>query len=161
MRGFVESAMKKLLLSSLLILTQAGCSQADQDCGQLPEDEAVGNAGCLIQRGEAVLLVQQQVSGAWGLPGGTAKAGERAACTAARETLEETGLGVEVNRHLQTLENGFHIFHCNVAEATSFEPRDSLEIRQAAWKTAEERRELDWRFPRGHAQLEALLELRE
>lgn len=149
--------MSKLRLSGLCLMVPVAFGQAAVDCGQLAQDTRVGNAGCLIRRDDAVVLVQQQITGRWALPGGTAEAGERAACTAARETREETGMTVQVQHHLATQDNGFHIFYCIAAESASLEPKDKLEIRRAAWKTAEERRELEWRFPQYQQHTEALI----
>ena len=56
-----------------------GCSVAPADCDQLPQDHAVGNAGCLVVVDGSALLVQQRLGGGWSIPGGTAEPGERAA----------------------------------------------------------------------------------
>ncbi len=143
----------------LALLALVACSPVQPDCGQLPAAEAIGNAGCLIKRDDAVVLVQQRVSGLWALPGGTAESGERAACTAARETREETGLQVQVREHLETLDNGFHLFRCDVVGEERLQPADALEISQAAWKTAADRTQLEWRFPQFQPQVERLMEV--
>ena len=139
----------------------SGCTTPSPDCAQLEQDQAVGNAGCLVLRPGAVLLVQQRLGGAWGIPGGTAEPGERAACTAARETREETGLEVRVLEHLQVMDNGFHIFRCEVAIAAALAPVDGLEIQAAAWIPHDERPSLPWRFPAQRAPVEALIQALE
>jgi len=150
--------MKDKRWLALWVLGVAGCSSGGTDCGQLAEDLLVGNAGCLISRPGAVLMVQQQLSGSWALPGGTSESGERAACTAIRETQEETGLAVHATEHLITLENGFHIYRCEVPEDAPLQTRDGFEIRDVAWKSAAERAELLWRFPEFRDRTEALMQ---
>ena len=144
-----------------LLFGLLGCAAQQQDCGQLEQDQAMGNAGCLIVQGDRLLLVQQQLGGTWGIPGGTADAGERAACTAARETQEETGLTVRVREPLQVLDNGFHIYRCDVDEGGVPQPRDSVEIRAAAWFDAAQRQNLPWRFPAQRGPTEALIQALE
>lgn len=131
------------------------------DCAQLPADARVGNAGCLVVRSGAVLMVQQRLSGGWALPGGTAENGERAACTAARETREETGLTVQVQQHLLTLDNGFNIFRCNYTGEQAPAPQDRMEIRGVAWHDARQRAALSWRFDAQRDQIEALMRQQE
>ena len=153
--------MDKLLKSSMLLAAGVGlmaCADPPQDCGQLPVDVSTGNAGCLVVDGERWLLVQQRLGEAWAIPGGTAQAGERAACTAARETREETGIEVRVTARLAVLDNGFHVYACVAPEGVPPLPRDVHEIRAAAWKSPAERQQLDWRFPAQPAQLQRLLQ---
>lgn len=144
-----------------LLFGLLGCAAQTQDCGQLEQDQAVGNAGCLIVQGGKVLLVQQQLGGSWGIPGGTADAGERAACTAARETQEETGLAVRVLEPLQVLDNGFHIYRCAVDAGALPLPPDSVEIRATGWFDALQRQNLPWRFPAQRGPTEALIQALE
>lgn len=134
------------------------CTAIEQDCGQLPQDLAAGNAGCLITRPGAVVMVQQQLSGTWAIPGGTAEPGERAACTAARETAEETGFKVNVVEPLVVLDNGFHIYRCDVDPNTEPHRIDALEIRDVQWKSALERAQIEWRFPQYQEVTEALIQ---
>lgn len=63
-----------------------------------PEKPIVG-VGALIRDGEMYLLIRRASepdAGLWSIPGGLVEVGERAAEAAAREALEETGLGVEI-----------------------------------------------------------------
>ena len=71
-----------------------------------------GNAGCLIKIDDEMLVVRHRQTNKLSPPGGTAKKGETAQCTAHRETWEETGVEVRVQRLLKSFDNQFHLFHC-------------------------------------------------
>lgn len=71
-------------------------------------------AACLIKTGSKVLLVQHRLSGKLDFPGGGLVEDESLACTAHRETWEETGFNVEVKEYLSTTVNGLVIFGCHV-----------------------------------------------
>jgi ADP-ribose pyrophosphatase YjhB (NUDIX family) len=136
------------------------------DCDQLVEDRRVGNAGCLVARPGAVAMVQQRFGGGWGLPGGTAEAGERAVCTAIRETGEEIGQKITATRWLHTLPHGFHIYLCAVAadavaEDAGLVPQDLVEVKAAAWMDRQQRAAMTWRFPKDHAVVEQLIQQHE
>lgn len=127
------------------------------DCRQAPDDHLVGNAGCVLVKGTRVLMVQQRLTGRWGVPGGTAEDDERAVCTAARETREETGLKVRVERHLMTLDDSFHLFRCSYEGEQKLDPQDMFEIRAVDWQDARQRAALSWRFPSQRKKLEVLM----
>jgi len=149
------------LLSRVLCAVLCGCltscSGKTEDCGQLPADTSVGNAGCVVMQGDALAMVQQRRDDSWSIPGGTEESGERAACTAARETHEETGLQVRPLKLLRVLDNGFHVYWCAAEGSTQLKPIDWLEIKGAAWKRLPERDQLTWRFPAEKPLLEALI----
>jgi len=135
------------VLSALLWLT--ACHSPPSDCNDLPDDQAVGNAGCLLLSDDRLLMVQQR-TGRWSTPGGTAEPGERAVCTAQRETREETGLQVNAIRLLRVLDNGFHVYLCTAPQLSSeqdFQPMDQLEIQAVQWQSREQRQALHWRYP--------------
>jgi 8-oxo-dGTP diphosphatase len=72
-------------------------------CGFVNYENPVPAAGCLVERGDAVLLVQRRFepnAGGWTLPAGFIEWGETPKQAAARETAEETGLRVRVGRLL-------------------------------------------------------------
>ena len=71
-------------------------------------------AACLIKTGKDVLLVEHRLSGKLDFPGGTLDDNESLACTAHRETWEETGFNVEVSAYLSTTSNGLVLFGCNL-----------------------------------------------
>ena len=58
-----------------------------------PKVPLVG-VGCIVVRGDGQLLMVQNHGGVWSTPGGHLDFGEMPAECAARETLEETGIGV-------------------------------------------------------------------
>lgn len=110
------------------------------------------NAGCLIVVRENVLWMQQK-SGLWALPGGTNESGESAQCTARRETMEETGLRVEVGPLLREYPNGFHLYRCRpqvVPESNvlpALQPQDTMEVHTVAWVPVGQIMTLPMRFP--------------
>ncbi|MBA53767.1 MAG: hypothetical protein CMK89_04870 [Pseudomonadales bacterium] len=136
----------RYFLATLFPLVLVACQHTPSDCGELPDDVHVGNAGCMIIHDQKVLMVQQRVSGKWSLPGGTAESGERAACTAQRETREETGLEVSLKHKILTLQNGFHLYRCAAESIDDAGSVDRLEI--ADWKFFDdrERKDIPWRF---------------
>ena len=70
-------------------------------------------AACLIKTKDKVLLVKHRLSGKLDFPGGGLHENETVACTAHRETWEETGFNVEVTQYLSTTPNGLVIFGCD------------------------------------------------
>ena len=154
--------MRFMNLNSCLLLVSAlavsACQHTVNDCDQLPYDSTVGNAGCLIIKQDKLLMVQQRINGLWALPGGTAEQGERAACTAQRETREETGLDVAVGDKLITLENGFHLYRCHALHDQLAEALDRVEITGWEWLNREQRSQLPWRFAEQHGLIDGLVQ---
>ncbi|WP_080104317.1 NUDIX domain-containing protein [Stenotrophomonas maltophilia] len=109
---------------------------------------------CVMRSGERMLLVQD-VTSRWQLPGGTAEHGELPQHTAIREALEETGLVVATTDLLDD-EAGVHVFACRALEPVQVQgnavnlldaPHLGREIIQARWATRDEARQLRTRFP--------------
>ncbi|WP_394223645.1 NUDIX hydrolase [Alteromonas gracilis] len=71
-------------------------------------------AACLIKANQHVLLIEHRLSGKLDFPGGGLLDGESIACTAHRETWEETGFNVEIAQYLSTTPNGLVLFGCNL-----------------------------------------------
>jgi 8-oxo-dGTP pyrophosphatase MutT (NUDIX family) len=71
-------------------------------------------AACLVKTNNKVLLVEHRLSGKLDFPGGGVLENESVACTAHRETWEETGFNVEVTQYLSTISNGLAIFGCDL-----------------------------------------------
>ena len=81
------------------------------------------NAGCLIRFDQRILLVTHRLTGKLDIPGGMQRTDESLACTAHRETFEETGLNVEVLLPVAQTTNGMLVFSCladNMLNITHF-----------------------------------------
>ncbi len=150
--------MKLTPILGALALSLGGCTEPPQDCGQLPHHQAQANAGCLVVESGNLLMIQQNRGGKWSIPGGTKLPGERAACTASRETLEETGVKVSVQRQLKIMDNGFHLFLCSAEPNWTLEPQDQGEVKQVAWLNKAQRQSVIWRFPQQKQSLQSLIE---
>mmetsp|Transcript_17495 Transcript_17495/g.39636 ORF Transcript_17495/g.39636 Transcript_17495/m.39636 type:complete len:181 (+) Transcript_17495:54-596(+) len=111
------------------------------------------NAGCFVVRDGHLLLVKHRKTGKWGLPAGTAEVNETPEETAVRETFEETGFRATVQEQLFSVDT-FRAYRCTV-QGDSEGVQDTTEIVQTAWKTAQELKQLEWRFPAEVAQYPA------
>lgn len=69
-------------------------------------------AACLIKVNGKVLLIKHRLSNKLDFPGGGQGDNETLACTAHRETWEETGFNVEVSQYLTTTKSGLALFGC-------------------------------------------------
>ncbi|HJP96081.1 MAG TPA: NUDIX domain-containing protein [Candidatus Saccharimonadales bacterium] len=91
-------------------------------------------AGCVLQRGDRYLLVQEKkpdVYGKWNLPAGHVDPGETPEQAAVREVSEETGYAVEATREVlveQAPEKGreFHVFAANITGGELAFAKDEL-----------------------------------
>ena len=110
-------------------------------------------SACLIRDGRYLLVVIHRLSNKYDLPSGQANEGESAACTAHRETFEETGLNVKVIQYVGQSNSGLQFFHCeqeagfnapDVAPPSPF--WQSHEIKQVLWVDPYEINHKDWRF---------------
>lgn len=111
------------------------------------------NAGCIIRLQDKLVTVTHAMSGKLDIPGGTAEADEPAACTAHRETWEETGFNVEVKRYLGSNDSGFRYYACElsgnfVGEITEFPVPDWSETEVDAIQLIDpyDITEQQWRF---------------
>jgi ADP-ribose pyrophosphatase YjhB (NUDIX family) len=97
-----------------------------------------------------ILLHRRSDNDRWSLPGGAMELGETIAGCAVRETLEETGLEVEVTAIVGTYSNPGHVFAyddgevrqefsvCFAARVVGGAPRVSEESTEVAWFRPEE-----------------------
>ncbi len=138
--------MKRLLLCALVVLL-AGCANSDlPPCPYKGQADFAPSAGCLAVVHGKVLLVETLL-GKVSPPGGRARAGESAQCTAHRETFEETGLDLLPGELLVEFETGFHLYHCEIhADSRQFNP-DRVEVRETFWLPVAEFDTAQWRFP--------------
>jgi 8-oxo-dGTP pyrophosphatase MutT (NUDIX family) len=107
-----------------------------------------GNAGCLIIQDTKVILIEGAFSiddlgrsGKILFPGGTKKPNEYSACTAARETFEETGIAVNIIDIVGVTDNGFIVFECtpvNKITPESLKYRKRFETRKVHLLTLDE-----------------------
>lgn len=111
------------------------------------------NAGCIIRVGNKMITVQHKLSGKLDVPGGTSMKNESAACTAHRETWEETGFNVKVIKWLGSNKKGFHYYACELSgnfngDIIEFPVPDSAEdeINNIQLLDPFEITELQWRF---------------
>ncbi len=141
------------------LLITLGCQQsAIRPCPYHGETTERANAGCLITRGDEVLIVTLRKTGKQSLPGGTSEPGESPRCTAYRETLEETGLKVSVNEHLATFENGFQLFRCELkSDQQPLNILDQGEISAIDWRTWLSLDQDNWRYPSMYPQTRTLI----
>lgn len=108
-------------------------------------------AGCFVRRGDEVLLIERTDSDVWSLPGGAMEYGESLPGCAVRETLEETGVLVEVSGVVGIFTDPGHrieytsdgevrqeftvIFEARYVRG---EPRASSESRRVVWVPVEQ-----------------------
>lgn len=117
------------------------------------EAEPVANAGCMVRVDDRLLVVRDRLSGRLGFPSGGAIPPEQAQCTALRETWEETGYPVQVERLLATLPGGFRLYQCTIPGPVQVRrdvprpPQALLEIVAIHWLDPADIAPQDWRFP--------------
>lgn len=145
------------LLFCLICTVLPACAATTEDCGQLPDDQTIGNAGCMIVQDGKLLMIQQRISGLWALPGGTAEPGERAVCTAQRETYEETGFRVQVRHKIREFGNGFQLYSCELEQRSSGGPLDKVEVATYSWFDQVQRQSVPLRFEQQRALLDQLV----
>lgn len=137
---------------------------------QLEGKKNQNNAGCLLLKDNKFLAVKDKISKKWNFPGGTAKAHETPADTAARETFEETAIEVTPQQLLAVFDNGFHLFLCSNAKQGSTEKdkfaalevaqnRDlTPEIIEQKWLASSAINITNWRFAKYMQQQMAIVE---
>lgn len=104
------------------------------------KNEPIVIAGCLIEKDEKFLLVQEakpKAYGLWNIPAGHVDAGESIEQAAVRESKEESGFDVTIQRKIGTYMTGnnheINVFTANIVGGELAFPAD--EILDAGWFT--------------------------
>ncbi len=136
-----------------------GCeARTTPPCPGFGSEQRADSAGCFAMQ-DGKLLVVQDFRGRLSPPGGNARGGEPAQCTAFRETWEETGLQLAPGRLLEVFDTGFHLYQCeHHASSGAIEPPPRLEVRDAFYLEPADFDEWEWRYPGQQAVMERLLE---
>jgi 8-oxo-dGTP pyrophosphatase MutT (NUDIX family) len=121
-----------------LLLTTA-CSTGASTACEPPGTQVTTprSAGCIAVDGGRLLLVQDR-SGRWSIPGGSLQAGETTELGAVRETLEEAGVAAIAGPPVCAVPaNDFVAHACVVADAGTVRP-DGVETTAARWMARDE-----------------------
>jgi len=130
-------------LATLLV----ACARQAPQCPYAGYPERAPSAGC-FSADDGELLLVQGMNGSISLPGGLAKAGESAQCTAFRETWEETGLQLKPRELLQVFATGFYLFRCERgSDSGQIDPPTRFEVRDVLYLSPERFADYEWRFP--------------
>lgn len=129
---------------------------------------AIRAAGCLIPTPNGIVMGINRILGKIQLPMGRHVAGEEPRQTAARETLEETGIEVDVDALILTLENHqIYLYLCNpktpITDYSTLQFKDRREVSKVIVLNPHTMRNFDgtivtnaWRFPETRVFLKAL-----
>lgn len=150
-----------LIALGTALSTAPGTGAAQPPCRTAFEaPEFAFAAGCLIRRGDRMLVVRHRFGGKLGVPGGRTGSGESAQCVAHRETWEETGVDVVVHGMLKRFPNGFALYRCTPADAAAARageldvpPSGRNEVTAVLWIDPRDTAAPDWRFPRDYREL--------
>jgi len=137
----------------LLVLQLAGCAVNRPDCvvSETTASPERGASACAVVQDGRLLVVRHLYSGKLDLPGGMAKTGESAQCTAHRETWEETGIRVTVHEALPGLDN---VFRCVPVTPQPIEGQPTLrwwsrsEVTAIHWLRPSDISPAEWRYGR-------------
>lgn len=147
----IRSAINKSFLFITIVISIAGCNFGREPCDFEQTDLGLeshihANAGCVVIQENRMLLIESRTA-KLSVPGGTAERTETAACTAIRETREETGLQVQPRALLKIWENGFYLFECTLTgESLKTTISQPAEVKAIRWLDAEEFEGHAWRF---------------
>ncbi|MDM7861729.1 NUDIX hydrolase [Alteromonas sp. ASW11-36] len=112
-------------------------------------------SACIITAANKLLVIGHRLSGRLDVPGGGGVAHESAACTAHRETFEETGLNTEVTALLGITESGLYLFACQQTGGLTPDKYPQLpvpgwsstEVTHIEWVDPYILTHDDWRYP--------------
>ena len=109
-------------------------------------DEVVAIAGCLVEKNQKFLLIQEatpEIYGLWNVPAGHIDSGETVEEAAVRETREESGFIVSIDAELGTysMSNNhlIHVFQARIHGGEIAFPKN--EILDARWFSYDEIKE--------------------
>jgi ADP-ribose pyrophosphatase YjhB (NUDIX family) len=90
-----------------------------------------------------VLLVKPSYRRGWGLPGGALKRNEQSADAVRRETIEETGIEIDVARPIEVYvqrkrRHIDHLFLLRLPQKQQPQPKSEAEISKAGWFSLDE-----------------------
>ena len=88
--------------------------EAEIDAHHAQEIATAKGAACIIESQEKVVLIRHRLTGKLDFPGGGFSGDNSTACTAHRETWEETGFNVSVETYLAKTNNGLLLFGCDL-----------------------------------------------
>jgi 8-oxo-dGTP pyrophosphatase MutT (NUDIX family) len=153
-----KAAPTALFLTAVLAMT-TGCQlRSTPPCPGFGSEQRASSAGCLAIK-DGKLLVVQDFNGRISPPGGNARDGESAQCTAFRETWEETGLQLAPGRLLEVFDTGFHLYHCEHHPASGdIDPPPRLEVSDVFYLASTAFGDYEWRYPEQQAVMERLLQ---
>ena len=95
---------------------------------ELIKDNINANAGCVIIQNNKILVAKFYGKDIYAIPGGTKKRGESAACTAHRETFEESGIDSKIIKRMFIANNGFNVFLCEAQNKINLNYSKKYEI---------------------------------
>lgn len=130
----------------LMLVLVSGCGATPPPCQFTGAPVSAKSAGCLVLKGEKLLLVKTRYEG-FGPPAGHTQTDESAQCAAERETFEETGIEVVAGDLVFAMDNGFHLFWCEQVGEDEPTIHRQLEIASAEWYPPSSFHSLDWRYP--------------
>ena len=147
------------IVATQIIAALSGLTTASGLPAQTDGVTAVRAAGCYIATPQGVVVNINRLLNKIQLPMGRHKQGETAAQTAARETLEETGIAVEVGEPILHLESRqVVLFTCTplapVADYSALSAPDTVEVSEVLILNPHTMQNVDgrvvdtpWRFP--------------
>ena len=154
----LSARMRHSAIIGLFLL--AGCTEAPPQpphCRVQVDDSIPTNqpGACIITAANQLLVIGHRLSGRLDVPGGSAVAEESAACTAHRETFEETGLNTKVTNLLAITESGLYLFACQQSGGLTPDKYPQLpvpdwsntEVTKIEWVDPYTLTHDDWRFP--------------
>lgn len=106
------------LSAIFVVLTLFGCTKPSPEAPFCRTTNKTSHneddAACVVRVQHAVLLIRHRLSNRFDFPGGGRQGEESLACTAHRETWEETGFNVEVRSKLAVTPKGLALFECHL-----------------------------------------------